>query len=48
MTPKRLIGKPLLERLEALPVLDEELVQELPPGRIGQGLEHLVHAREYR
>jgi hypothetical protein len=31
---------------ERLAVAAEELVEQTPPGRIGQGPEHLVHARE--
>ena len=36
-------GEPLLERAERLPVFPEQLVEQAPPGRVGQGSEHLVH-----
>ena len=32
------------ERAQRLPVLPEQLVEQAPSGRIGQGPEHLVHA----
>ena len=48
MTPKRVIVEALLERAQRLAVLAEELVEQAPPGRIGQRLEHLVHARDNR
>ena len=48
ITPKRVIGKRLLERAQRLPVLAEELVEQAPPGRIGQGSEHRVHAADNR
>ena len=38
----------LLERAQRLPVLAEELVEQAPPRRIGQGPEHLVHAADNR
>ena len=34
----------LLERAQRLAVLPEELVEQAPPGGVGQGPEHLVHA----
>ena len=37
-----------LERAQGLTVLAEELVKQAPPGRIGKGSEHLVHAQDYR
>jgi hypothetical protein len=33
-----------LEGAQALPVLPEQLVEQAPPGGIGQRPEHLVHA----
>jgi len=36
----------LLERAERLPIRHEQLVEQAPPGRIGEGLEHLVHAAQ--
>src|SRR5215212_605712 len=33
-----------LERAQRLPVLTEELVEQSPPSRISEGLEHRVHA----
>jgi len=33
-----------LERAQRLPVLAEELVEQAPPRRIGEGSEHRVHA----
>jgi len=32
------------ERAQALPVVAEKLIQQSPPRRVGQGLEHIVHA----
>jgi hypothetical protein len=29
--------------VQGLPVLPEQLVEQAPPGRIGQGSEHVVH-----
>ena len=43
ITPKRVIGKPRLERAERLPVLLEQRVEQAPPRRIGQRLEDGVH-----
>ena len=40
--------EPLLQRAERLPVRPEELIEQLAPGRVGQGLEHLVHDPENR
>lgn len=37
-----------LERAERLPVLTEELVEEAAPRRVGQCLEHFVHAIQNR
>ena len=36
--------EPRLELVERLAVVPEELVEQAPPGRVGQRLEHLVHA----
>jgi hypothetical protein len=47
ITPKRRHLEALLERAQRLAVLAEELVEQAPPGRVGQGLEHLVHGRRY-
>ena len=38
----------LLERTERLAVLPEQLVEQLPTGRISQGFEHRVHTRDNR
>ena len=37
-----------LERAQGLAVLAEELVEQAPPGRIGEGLEHRIHAATIR
>jgi hypothetical protein len=39
--------KALFERPQGLAVLPEQLVEQLPPGRVGQSSEHLVHRLEY-
>ena len=39
--------QPPLERAQRLPVLAEELVEQAPPGRVGERPEHLVHAADY-
>jgi hypothetical protein len=39
--------QPLLERAECLPVLLEQLVEQAAARRVGEGLEHCVHAAEY-
>ena len=36
-----------LERAERLPVLLEELVEQAAAGGVGEGSEHLVHARDH-
>src|SRR5262249_34822938 len=36
-------AEPRLERAQGLSVLAEQLVEQAPPGRIGQGLEYLIH-----
>ena len=48
ITPNRVIEKRCLERGQRLAVLTEELVEQAPPGRIGQGPEHLVHSEDNR
>ena len=40
--------EPFLQRAEGLPVGAEELIEQLTPGRVGQGLEHLIHVPENR
>jgi hypothetical protein len=37
--------QPCLELGQRLPVVGEELVEELPPRRVGERLEHRIHAR---
>ena len=33
-----------LERMEGLPVLPEELIEQVPAGGVGEGLEYGVHS----
>ena len=40
--------EPRLERAQRLAVLTEQLVEQAPPGGIGEGLEHVVHGRIIR
>jgi hypothetical protein len=35
---------PPLELAEALPILDEELIEQAAAGGVGERLEHLVHS----
>ena len=48
MTPKRVIEKRSSSAPQRLPVLAEELVEQAPPGRVGEGPEHVVHPVDNR
>jgi hypothetical protein len=39
MTPKRVIVEAFLQLAQRLPVPEEELVEQAPPRRVGEGLE---------